>query len=91
MLTRLTDYGMDPLTALARPRFLLGQSVSDARDSLKLERDAGEAVFAAFRAKRHEISPIPARSRLAGHSGTIRIESDGNLLGAHDRAATGSR
>lgn len=33
ILTRMIDYGMDPYTALARPRFLLGKTFSDARDS----------------------------------------------------------
>src|SRR5690606_36329717 len=39
VLTRIIDYGMDPLTALSRPRFLLGKTFSDTRDSLKLEQD----------------------------------------------------
>lgn len=34
VLTRLIDYGMDPLTALRRPRFLLGKTFSHSRDSL---------------------------------------------------------
>jgi gamma-glutamyltranspeptidase/glutathione hydrolase len=88
VLTRLIDYGMDPLTALARPRFLLGRTFSDSRDSLKLELDAGEAVFAELKARGHEISPIPAQSPLAGHPGAIRIEPDG-LVGAHDPRSDG--
>lgn len=46
ILTRMIDYKQDPLTALAKPRFLLGKTFSDSRDSLKLEKDAGEEVFA---------------------------------------------
>ncbi len=89
VLTRLIDYGMEPLTALARPRFLLGKTFSDTRDSLKLELDAGEDVFEALAARGHEISPIPAQSPLAGHPGAIRIESDGDLVGAHDPRSDG--
>jgi oxamate amidohydrolase len=89
VLTRLIDYRMDPLTALARPRFLLGRTFSDSRDSLKLERDAGQAVFAELAARGHEISPIPAQSPLAGHPGAIRIEDDGGFVGAHDPRSDG--
>ncbi|AWN35106.1 gamma-glutamyltransferase family protein [Methylobacterium radiodurans] len=89
VLTRLIDYKMDPLTALTRPRFLLGKTFSDSRDSLKLELDAGEEVFAELKARGHEISPIPAQSPLAGHPGAIRIEDDGSLVGAHDPRSDG--
>ena len=89
VLTRLIDYRMDPLTALARPRFLLGKTFSDSRDSLKLELDAGQDVFAELKARGHEISPIPAQSPLAGHPGTIRIEDDGSFVGAHDPRSDG--
>ncbi|WP_238253690.1 gamma-glutamyltransferase family protein [Methylorubrum podarium] len=89
VLTRLIDYRMDPLTALARPRFLLGKTFSDSRDSLKLELDAGQAVFDDLKARGHEISPIPAQSPLAGHPGAIRIEDDGSFVGAHDPRSDG--
>lgn len=90
VLTRLIDYRMDPLTALARPRFLLGRTFSDTRDSLKLERDAGEEVFAGLARRGHEISPIPAQSPLAGHAGAIVIDAaGGRMLGAHDPRSDG--
>ncbi len=89
VLTRLIDYNMDPLTALARPRFLLGKTFSDTRDSLKLEADAGEEVFKKLAERGHELSPIPAQSPLAGHPGAIRIESDGTITGAHDPRSDG--
>ncbi|HMC47488.1 MAG TPA: gamma-glutamyltransferase, partial [Caballeronia sp.] len=89
VLTRLIDYEMDPLSALARPRFLLGKTFSDTRDALKLEQDAGAEVFAALAARGHEVSAIAAQSPLAGHPGVIRIESDGALSGAHDPRSDG--
>jgi gamma-glutamyltranspeptidase/glutathione hydrolase len=89
VLTRLIDYKMDPLTALTRPRFLLGKTFSDTRDSLKLELDAGKDVFAELASRGHEISPIPAQSPLAGHPGAIRIDGDGSLVGAHDPRSDG--
>ncbi len=89
VLTRLIDYKMDPLSALARPRFLLGRTFSDSRDSLKLEQDAGEAVFKSLAGRGHELSPIPAQSPLAGHPGAIRIEANGSMTGAHDPRSDG--
>jgi gamma-glutamyltranspeptidase/glutathione hydrolase len=89
ILTRLIDYGMDPLDALARPRFLLGKTFSDTRDALKLEADAGAHVFEALAARGHEVSAIAAQSPLAGHPGVIRIEADGSASGAHDPRSDG--
>lgn len=89
VLTRLIDYGMDPLTALGRPRFLLGKTFSDSRDSLKLEQDAGAGVFTDLAARGHEMSPLPAQSQLAGHPGAIRISAQGQMSGAHDPRSDG--
>lgn len=89
VLTRLIDYGMDPLTALGRPRFLLGKTFSDSRDSLKLEQDAGASVFTALAARGHEMSALPPQSQLAGHPGAIRIGAQGQMSGAHDPRSDG--
>jgi len=90
VLTRLIDYGMDPLTALSQPRFLLGRTFSDAHDTLKLESHAGPEVMAALSARGHEVSPIPAMSPLAGHPGVIALSADGaEMLAAHDPRSDG--
>lgn len=88
VLTRLIDYRMNPLTALGRPRFLLGKTFSDSRHSLKLEQDAGATVFDELAARGHQLSPIPAQSQLAGHPGAIRIDANG-FSGAHDPRSDG--
>ena len=44
ILTRMIDYRMEPLRALAQPRFLLGKTFSDPADSLKIESDVPLAV-----------------------------------------------
>ncbi|WP_109476107.1 gamma-glutamyltransferase family protein [Paraburkholderia sp. C35] len=88
VLTRLIDYDMDPLTALGRPRFLLGKTFSDSRDSLKLEQDAGATVFSELAERGHQLSPIAAQSQLAGHPGAIRIDAQG-FTGAHDPRSDG--
>lgn len=89
VLTRLIDYGMDPLSALASPRFLLGKTFSDATDSLKLEEDVGAEAVEQLKARGHNISLLPAQSPLMGHPGVIAIAADGSMRGAHDPRSDG--
>jgi oxamate amidohydrolase len=90
ILTRMIDYGMDPLSALSKPRFLLGKTFSDTRDTLKLEKDAGEHVFEELSRRGHELSTLPAQSPLAGHPGAIVINhKTGSMTGAHDPRSDG--
>lgn len=89
VLTRLIDYQLDPLTALSKPRFLLGKTFSDSKDSLKLEADAGAEVFAELARRGHEMAQISAQSQLAGHPGAIRIAASGMISGAHDPRSDG--
>lgn len=90
ILTRIIDYGMDPLTALAKPRFLLGRTFSDTRDTLKLEKDAGERVFQELAGRGHELSILPAQSPLSGQPGAIVIDpGTGIMTGAHDPRSDG--
>jgi gamma-glutamyltranspeptidase len=90
VLTRLIDFGEDPLGALAGPRFLLGKTFSDSRDSLKFERDAGEAVSSELAARGHQLSLIEPQSPLAGQASVIAIAPDGALCGAHDPRGEGN-
>lgn len=89
LLTRLIDHGLAPAEALRRPRFLLGRTFSDGRDTLKLEDDVGTDVVDELARRGHRISPIPAASPLAGQAGVIRIASDGTMTGAHDPRSDG--
>ncbi|MBS7542152.1 gamma-glutamyltransferase [Ancylobacter oerskovii] len=89
VLTRLIDYGLDPSEALARPRFLLGRTFSDSRDTLKLERSISPATVAALERMGHQTSLIPANSALAGQAGAIVIGDDGTITGAHDPRSDG--
>lgn len=89
LLSRLIDHGLDPLDALRRPRFLLGKTFSDGRDTLKIEADAGDDVLAELRLRGHALSTLPVASPLAGQAGVIRIDADGVMTGAHDPRSDG--
>ena len=78
-----------PAAALAGPRFLLGKTFSDGRDSLKIELDVGAATLANLAARGHELAPIEPRSPLAGLAGVIQISGDGSVGGAHDPRGEG--
>ncbi len=89
LLSLLIDHGLDPSEALSRPRFLLGRTFSDSRDSLKIEENAGTETVAALAAMGHEISTIHSFSPLGGQAGIIRITQDGAIDGAHDPRSDG--
>jgi gamma-glutamyltranspeptidase/glutathione hydrolase len=89
VLTRLIDYGMDPMAALAAPRFLLGKTFSDSTDSLKLEDDVPAAVVAELRRRGHAISLVGTGNALMGHPGAIAIDTRGQMRGAHDPRSDG--
>jgi len=89
LLTRLIDLGMTPEAALRAPRFLLGKTFSDARDSLKLEGHVDGAVQHLLAGRGHDVAPIAALSPLAGQAGVIAIAAGGQLSGGHDPRGEG--
>lgn len=86
LLTRLLDYRQSPQEALRGPRFLLGRTFSDDRDSLKVEADAGAALVE-LAARGHEVAPLPALSPLVGQAGVIAIGRQ--VVAAHDPRGEG--
>lgn len=89
LLSLLIDHGLDPLSALARPRFLLGRTFSDSRDTLKIEQNLGGAAIETLASMGHEVGVIPQLSPLGGQAGAIRITADGLIEGAHDPRSDG--
>jgi gamma-glutamyltranspeptidase/glutathione hydrolase len=90
ILTRLIDYGLDPITAITRPRFLLGRTFSDSHDTLKIEDNVPEPVLCDLIARGHRISRVPANTPIMSHPGIIRIDpATGWMTGAHDPRSDG--
>lgn len=88
LLSRVIDHGFDPAAALAAPRFLLGRTFSDSRDSLKIEETVGADVLNGLATRGHEISLLEPHSPISGQAGLIRIEAD-RIEGAHDPRSDG--
>tara|TARA_R110002020_G_scaffold8966_6_gene35954 strand:- start:1594 stop:3162 length:1569 start_codon:yes stop_codon:yes gene_type:complete len=89
LLTSLLDDGMTPEEALAQPRFLLGRTFSDSRDSLKVEGSLGAEQAGALSALGHEVALLPALSPILGQAGVIHLATDGTVEGAHDPRGEG--
>ena len=89
LVSALAACGMDPESALRMPRFLLGRTFSDSRDTLKFEVDVGEATLAALADLEHDITPIAPLSPLAGQAGAIVMTSEGHIAAAHDPRGDG--
>lgn len=90
LLSLLIDHGLSPEAALAQPRFLLGKTFSDSRDSLKLEDSLSQTTLTDLQTRGHQLSKIAAFSPLGGQAGIIKIDDDGMLLGAHDPRSDGA-
>jgi len=88
ILSGLIDQAMTPAQALAQPRFLLGKTFSDSRDSLKLEASHGPQMLTTLRSLGHQVAELPALSPIFGCAGVIRIGDDG-MTGAHDPRGEG--
>ncbi len=74
LLRHLIDHGLAPTEALHAPRFLLGRTFSDSRESLKLEPMGQEVTIQKLG---HEVASIPTLSPLAGLAGVIKIDNGG--------------
>lgn len=83
LLSRLIDFGEAPVRALAAPRLLLGCTFSDRRDRLKIEENAGADTIGELARRRHEVTPIPSMSPLAGQAGLV-IGDEGRARGFHE-------
>jgi gamma-glutamyltranspeptidase len=89
VLTRILAYKLDPLQALTKPRFLLGKTFSDSRDTLKIEKGVGSQTLDELAGRGHELSVIATNSPLGGQAGAIVIHDDGTIEGAHDPRSDG--
>ncbi|MBN2760825.1 MAG: gamma-glutamyltransferase [Rhodobacteraceae bacterium] len=83
LLTRLINFAQPAPDALAAPRFLLGRTFSDVRDSLKLEADTAPGTVAELKRRGHEICLIPAQSPLAGQAGVVTRHAN-STFASHD-------
>ncbi len=89
IFTRIAVFGMDPQTAVAAPRWLLGRTWGQASDTLKLESRFPAGVPATLGAYGHEIEIVASYDEAMGHAGAIVRQPSGVLEGGADPRSDG--
>ncbi len=90
ILTRLVDFGLDPFTALARPRIHVGPTFLDSRKGIKIESNVGIAAIHDLQQFGYPIEIVSALNPGTGQAGAITVNAGGSLLlGAHDPRSEG--
>lgn len=90
VFTRIAVFGMDPQSAVAAPRWLLGRTWGETSDTLKLESRFPAAVPATLGAYGHEIEILPDYDETMGHAGAIVRHPNGVLEGGADPRSDGA-
>jgi gamma-glutamyltranspeptidase/glutathione hydrolase len=88
LITRLTDRGYDPQSAVEAPRWLLGRTWGDASRALRLESRFDPAIPETLARRGHDVRVVDPWSDLMGHAQVIRI-AGAELEGASDPRADG--
>jgi gamma-glutamyltranspeptidase/glutathione hydrolase len=89
VFTRVAVFGMDPQSAVAAPRWLLGRNWGETKDSLRIESRFPAGVPAALGNYGHEIEVLPAYDETMGHAGAIVRHANGVLEGGADPRSDG--
>lgn len=90
IFTRIAVFSMDPQTAIAAPRWLLGRTWGRASETLKLESRFPAAVPATLGAYGHEIEILSSYDEAMGHAGAIVRHPNGVLEGGADPRSDGA-
>ena len=89
LVTGLVDDGLDPQSAVDRPRFVLEtEAAQEPLGPVRIEADGvDEPTIAQLEARGHEVSTVEARTPLTGWSQVIRRRPDGSYEGGADPRA----
>ncbi len=89
LVTGLVDDGLDPQSAVDRPRFVLEtEAAQQPLGPVRIEADGvDEPTIAQLEARGHEVSTVEARTPLTGWSQVIRRRPDGSYEGGADPRA----
>jgi len=90
VFTRIAVFGMDPQSAVAAPRWLLGRTWGQTSDTLMLESRFPSGVPAVLGSYGHEIEILPDYDEAMGHAGAIVRHPDGVLEGGADPRSDGA-
>ncbi|MBI1965112.1 MAG: gamma-glutamyltransferase family protein [Betaproteobacteria bacterium] len=89
VFTRIAVFGMDPQSAVAAPRWLLGRTWGQASDSLKLESRFSPRIVADLARRGHVMEVLGEYDEVMGHAGAIVRHANGVLEGGADPRSDG--
>jgi len=90
LFTRHVIFKQDLAEAIDRPRWLLGRTWGDPRDTLRLEGRFDGNLADSLLAAGHDVELLSENySDFMGHAGAVVWHPDGRLEGAHDPRADG--
>lgn len=87
LMVDLTDGGLDPQQAIARPRWYLDRSGADAA-VVKVEAGVENDIVEGLRRRGHRVERLGASEEIMGHAQVIQ-RSDGVLVGGADPRSDG--
>lgn len=89
LFTRVAVFGMDPQSAVAAPRWLLGRTWGQTSDTLKLESRFEGGVLKTLGEWGHDIEILQPYDEIVGHAGCIVRHPNGVLEGGADPRSDG--
>lgn len=89
VFSRITDLGLSPQEAIAKPRWLLGRTWGDSLNNLKLERTLSEQIGEGLQALAHEVEVVEDLAEMMGHAGAIMLKPDGTMEAGFDPRSDG--
>ncbi|MGE5097505.1 MAG: gamma-glutamyltransferase family protein [Betaproteobacteria bacterium] len=89
VFTRTVVFGMDPQSAIAAPRWLLGRTWGRASDTLKMESRFPAGVIDELARRGHEVEVVGEYDEIVGHAGAILRRTDGLMEGGSDPRSDG--
>jgi gamma-glutamyltranspeptidase/glutathione hydrolase len=89
VFTRTAIFGMDPQSAVAAPRWLLGRTWGQTTDTLKLESRFEGGVLKTLGEWGHDIEILQPFDETVGHAGCIVRHPNGVLEGGTDPRSDG--
>lgn len=88
--TRIAAFGLDPQTAIERPRWRYGRTWGAPVPGVAVERGMGEACVAGLKARGHHVTIVDDFSEPMGHAGAIAIDRKrGVMTGGADPRGDG--
>jgi gamma-glutamyltranspeptidase len=89
VFTRIANFGMDPQSAVAAPRWVFGRTWGEASATLKLESRFSAEVYADLARRGHQVQKLSDYDETVGHAGAIMLHPGGILEGGADPRSDG--